>query len=1114
MECPRCKFSVAAESRFCANCGALLAEAAQDAPTRSDAAVIAPLLHSGAPNKSLRDLYFELGLKLIDGGRASEALASLEKAQKEPGETPREAELLLALWQAARMGDRADQSIRYLLEAALVDEPPRRDVAVGYALKELNANAATSVGRWLIEDWRPQHSRLAVSPAEIVRANLLAARTQLFLANFEEAIELVSEAAAGDAQLARREAAAMLAPETLPPSLSASGSDGQIVVARIWRVLGDFEQALAAVERALAIVSGPNYPDAPLYQLRGELLEQLGRLDAAARALQQAGDRYRWRREPLQAIPLIERSLALGAEHAGASWELADALLAASYEKQPTRDERVELLKRARDAWNRTYASRRPDGWNAWAYATGAFIAAREADLGLRQEGVEARWEAAALIERALLLSPEEALRWGNLSEFHRRLTNEETALAAALRGHQLDPQLSDVLSNLVIIKTNLGFWDDASAELVKLEALNKTPWTSFVASRLHLYCGRPAEALARIDEALRVEPDDLTYLHTSGLALRKLRRLDDSRKIAKKIVRDRFDLEDRENLGILGWAALECGELRLAVQAFEANLSNSVGPDECEGGQRYLALALLANNEPDRALDLFAAGTKGVIDAELRWLLHNDMNDLESFAELWPGRDAISSALGEFRRRLETSPGSAPSTSRSELETAQAQAAGSPWQVVATLAGLARLDGEQREYTSAAERYTELEERWSTQFPEAPLGVEAALDGLRESTSVADYWAMRDQTPQGSAWRQRFYETYLESRFKMSADAADSAKALPIATPIAVEMDSSLLPQGDFEQWPIVKAYLPKMRAAIEQDTGVKVPGIRLRANEYGGLAPNRFMIILADVPLLEARVVHGAAYCVTDASRVEALGATVVDRETDPMEYVPACWIKEEQCAQVRAAGVEVLTDHHQYIARQLEAVLRKNLADFLGIDEVIALLKSWREKSGRPEQIDRLEGDDKQLPGLTRLMRRLLRERAPVTDGDAILDVVAESGSPDAPETLRAVRLRLRERFAATASPERWIRLPPEIERKCLNWLHERDGKTFLAMPWSDAEDVLGVIRGLVSERTAPAMVVESPRLRPHARNLVELEFPDVAVFAAEELAGEQVSGTAPR
>jgi predicted Zn-dependent protease len=1109
--CPRCGSPVAADDRFCAGCGAALLQPAPAAAQEPSGDLPRHALEAEMPERSLREIYFELGLKLTEAGRAVEALAAFESAHREGGDKPQPADLLVALALAAQETERAEQAVRYLLEAALVDEAPRRDEIVAHLLGALTASAAVAHGRWLIEQWWPRYRVRAQSARETLRARLLTARTQLFLANFDEAIGLLGSAAAEDALFARAEFARLLAPEKLPRALATDGADTALVIARIWRALGDSARALRAVDDALAAVTGAGYPDAPIRALRGELLLDLGDPAEAARSLHQAGNRYLWRNEAEPAAGLLARAVELDPANVEARWSLADALFLASYGPDLDAQQRRQLTQRARAAWDAGYAIRPPGKSDAWAYATAAHIAVRQAELAPSPQREPALWQAAALIERALLLTPEQPMRWGNLCTFHRGLMNQQTALAAALRGHELEPHEWDPLSEVVIIQTNLGRWEEATAALEKLEQIKKTAWTAFVAARLHLYCGRKEEALPRIDEALQAEPANLTYLASRAMALRHLGRYDESRAVAQAILR-RFDIDDRDNLTYFGWAAIECGERERALQAYEADLRYAGDVFLREACLRNLALARLANGHIEAAREAFLAGTQHPIDREGRWLIEHDLDDLVRFAAAWGGRERIAPALDEFRRRLQGLPQAVAPSAYEELEAALAGAGDSVWQRVGASAGLARMDREGGDYAAAARRYAELQQRWPQRFPEAGLGIDGAVDGLRQSTSIAEYWAQRDATPAPPPWQQRFFETYLATRCKLTADAAESTAMPAVVTPIAVEMDAALIPRGDDRHWPILKSYLPEMRERIERDTGVRVPGTRLRSNEDGDLSPNRALIMLGEVPLAMVRVVRGGAYCLADAARIEALGFKALESETDALDLTPACWVDAKNAARVSAAGVAVIDDPHAYIVRRLEALLRRNLADFIGVDEVDLLLGGWRGKFGRAETIDPLRADDAQLLRFTRLLRRLARERVSVADGAAILDAVGITGMADADAALRAVRLRLRDRIAASA-PRR-MPLGAAVERRCLDWLHEADAKTFLALPPEDAQEIFAEVRQLVAGAAPPvALVVESARLRPHLRELLELEFPDVAVLAAEELASIAAEAVTP-
>lgn len=124
------------------------------------------------------------------------------------------------------------------------------------------------------------------------------------------------------------------------------------MIGRLWLAVGDKEHALTAVDQALNVVTGENYPDAPLRALRGEILEKLGRTEEASRSLQDAGDRYLWRNEAAEAVRLLQSAIDVDAGNVEAHWSLADALLNASYSAESSTAERLTLVERARTVWN------------------------------------------------------------------------------------------------------------------------------------------------------------------------------------------------------------------------------------------------------------------------------------------------------------------------------------------------------------------------------------------------------------------------------------------------------------------------------------------------------------------------------------------------------------------------------------------------------------------------------------------------------------------------------------------------------------------------------------------------------------------------------------------
>src|SRR5204862_7310526 len=127
--------------------------------------------------------------------------------------------------------------------------------------------------------------------------------------------------------------------------------------------------------------------------------------------------------------------------------------------------------------------------------------------------------------------------------------------------------------------------------------------------------------------------------------------------------------------------------------------------------------------------------------------------------------------------------------------------------------------------------------------------------------------------------------------------------------------------------------------------------------------------------------------------------------------------------------------------------------------------------------------------------------------VVEAVAILEAFRDSGhGADLWKMLRAVRARLRPILAGNAPGTERLVLPEAVEASLLAALTGEGDKRCLAPTPEDTQEALAQIRNMVDGRHAAALVAQSADLRPHLRRLTALEFPYLAVLAAEELLPE--------
>jgi type III secretory pathway component EscV len=225
--------------------------------------------------------------------------------------------------------------------------------------------------------------------------------------------------------------------------------------------------------------------------------------------------------------------------------------------------------------------------------------------------------------------------------------------------------------------------------------------------------------------------------------------------------------------------------------------------------------------------------------------------------------------------------------------------------------------------------------------------------------------------------------------------------------------------------------------------------------------------------------------------------------------MDDTPGCWVQPDYWQQVTAAGRELWPDVHYFLTCHLEAVLRRNLNCFLGVQEVENLVEQWKKDPSLATLVSKALPTAVSRWRFTSLLRQLVRDLVPITNTPAILLAVQTSGltADDVSRDVLAVRLSLREQLPGNRPASVTIEIPAEIEEKIAHAVRHESGRTFFALLPGDAQELLSAVRTLVgSEHRKAVAIVRDASVRQFFRSLVELEFPELLVIAREELLAE--------
>jgi tetratricopeptide (TPR) repeat protein len=1229
--CPNCGNNyIKAEQRACVLCGYEFVRRLEGAshqpissPTPSKKSItIMKRLASWPVTQSPRELGFHLGVALSKQARHTEAVDTLERALKEEGSTPSTVDILLQLANAFELAGSTERALRSYLQAVRGD-PNLAEEILTYAHKLMTPELALGLGSWVTREWAVDVTSIQTTALNRMHIALFICRVNVYLGDYEKAVEFLEHAKEATPENFSMVAVALLAPETFLQALTMK-RNGNVyyALAQVYQALERPRQVLALVNEALELgLSDQNqYPETPAQQLKAEVLEMLGEHDEAATWYYEAGRGYFWRNENATAVNLLERAASLKPDHAPTYWYWMEALRMVSYQQEfpYVNAEAAKAALRvweagvliAKQAGQEMDAIPGPDRDFVWVYSSRALLNEQLARLP-NAEAYTLGWEAVTYLERALMLSGQDAYYWAYLGRFHRSLLNQACALQATQKAVGLGPENAAALEERAIILSNIGEAPDARKELKKRRQLDANPnvWLDAVEAFNLLLSGPYPEALALLNNAVKVAPDDLWFLELRATCYRMMDDWSSATEDSQRIW-SRYDPRDTNNQNFFAWAAYFLRQPAAARDIFERLLEDR---NEAGYAHRGLGLCALALDELESAEHHLEVGIAQAANVrELDELLLSDFKTTEHLARSWPHRAHARAVLNRFvdkirsRRRELEQPRSAEAELSDVVIALTQNGAEVSWAWLGAHAGLARLQGEAGRWSEAAVTY-QLLLKETTLFPEAGVGLANALDKLQEAGkdllrageplaaleqlttaltltetskandierhaelhsrlglthfSLADqaearshfllalqnyrakgaespgerlaescrllilkpsqYWALRDEwqflshAPETEA-RDRAdllvarssLASYLDEAFELT-ESTTSEIFIPVVTPILLQVGDSLVPKVDSRQdgGKFLYEDIPAMRERFEKNLGVRVPGVRARSY-VGAVNANKYHIMLDEASFAIGSVELNMGYCPAPPDKLQSIGVpnAVIVPAIDPVTGNPGGWIPRDHWDTVASHGLSVWTET-AFIIAHLEAILRRNLTMFLGVQEVETLLAEWEKTDHGSALIATVLSQPLLRLRFARLLRELVKEQVAILAWKEILEVVGETGLEDLDQAVLRVRLRLKWLLPGNHSSARRIELPAEWEDKLISWLRRENGRAFWEAPPEESLQLLSDLRGLLQSRdTNTVIVVRNATLRPFVRRLLESEFPNLMVLAQEELLSE--------
>jgi tetratricopeptide (TPR) repeat protein len=371
------------------------------------------------------------------------------------------------------------------------------------------------------------------------------------------------------------------------------------------------------------------------------------------------------------------------------------------------------------------------------------------------------------------------------------------------------------------------------------------------------------------------------------------------------------------------------------------------------------------------------------------------------------------------------------------------------------------------------AQGFWQLDHRWDLLIEGANPGMAADLEQARASLAA-----------------------YLDQRYGLAGLVG------PYRDGVVVELGERVVPEDTSPTGPLLGTYLPAVREELLQMWRFEPPGILFRPSGDPG-SPNGYTIRVDGVVAARGTVQPELRFAVVSPEVARPIVSEVVP-EPDPATGILGAWVDEAGAEDLEAAGHEVLETPLNLVLRHLRQVFRLSVADLLGLQETEAVIRAWSETDAR-SLLEDLPLDLPTKVRLAGLLRTLARDGLPLS-GREILEAANEAGldADDAGQTVRLIRLALREHLPGNGPHDELVDVPSEWESRLAPSLQRVDGRLRLvASPGELITLSAEVARWLDPSTRGLMFVTADADARPFLQRLVRAQFPLATVLAADEV-----------
>ncbi len=321
---------------------------------------------------------------------------------------------------------------------------------------------------------------------------------------------------------------------------------------------------------------------------------------------------------------------------------------------------------------------------------------------------------------------------------------------------------------------------------------------------------------------------------------------------------------------------------------------------------------------------------------------------------------------------------------------------------------------------------------------------------------------------------------------------------------PLELEVGYGLVNLVDGEKNGDLLERITGIRKQFAMEMGIVVPPLRIRDNLE--LKPGDYQVLLKGVPIAQGSLMVGHLMAMDPGNVTERVRGIPTK---EPAFGLDALWISAQDKEKANYAGYTVV-DLSTVIATHLTEVIRSNISELLGRQELQTLLDGVKQNA--PKVVEDLIPNVLSVNVVLKVLKNLLREGVSIRDLKTVLEALAEMAphQKDANVLTEHVRSALSrsitKKLVGFDGQLTLLTLDKNVEETIASGIIQTDQGAQVSL---DPEFVRQFISQLneqaaqMLQETSQAVVLCSPLIRSHVKQLVDRFIPNITVISHNEL-----------